>query len=38
MINDEKNYYSITLYSYIDKDEKCYITFDNFKKAIRLIK
>ncbi len=36
MINDGKNYYSISLYTYIDKDETCYNTLEEFKKTIRL--
>ena len=35
-INNGKNYYSIDLYTYNDRDEKCTIDFSNFKKTIKL--
>lgn len=38
MINDGKNYYSITLYNYKDNDEKCSVSFNEFKKTIKLNK
>ncbi len=38
MINDGKNYYSITLYNYKDNDERCSVSFNEFKNTIKLNK
>ena len=34
--SDGKKYYSVNLYTYEDKDEKCSIDFDNFVKSLKV--